>query len=50
LWIAADEKIGVIAVRGRVGYLRAIRGSDSAESLPVARELVHRPRLEAVAV
>ena len=48
--IAAGEKIGVIAVRGRVGHLGEIWSSDSAEPLPVARELVHRPRLEAVAV
>jgi hypothetical protein len=46
-WIAVDEKIGIIAVCGRVGNLGEIRRSDGAEPSPVAGELVRRSRLEA---
>jgi hypothetical protein len=48
--VTTVQEVGVIAMRGRIRYLVAIRSAYATERLAAARELVHGLRLEAVAI
>src|SRR5688500_15266249 len=48
--IAGFEEVGTVAVRGRIGYLVAVRSSHAPELAVVPCEEVHGRRLKTVVV